>query len=297
MTFANENNGRHLLAAALTPLTTDGHCDPDRLAAHCRDLLGRGCEGVLLFGTSGEGASFSVSEKLAALGKVIEAGVSPDRLLLGLLGSAVPDLVTLARGAHEARCAGVLMLPPFFFRDVSQDGLFESFRNVIEQSPVGLRFYLYNFSAMCGSELSPDLIARLCTSFPDVIAGIKDSAGNWAYTATILERFPALEIYLGHEPHIAKALALGARGAICGMANVIPERLLDLWDSAPGLTPRIQGVADFYDSVPFIPATKAALAALRGDPEWRHVRAPLSIQTGDVVASLAEAYRRVGDDP
>ncbi len=284
------NNGRHLIAAALTPMTADGRCNHSLLAAHCQDLMKRGCEGILLFGTSGEGAGFSVAERLAALRAVIGAGVGADQLVMGLLGCALPDLVELAIGAKEAGCERVLMLPPFFFRDVNQDGLFDAFGEVIEKSGGGLRFFLYNFSDMCGSVIGHDLIARLKVRYPDAIAGVKDSAGDWAYTTTLLERFGDLEIYIGFEPHLTEALKLGARGSICGMANIIPETLLGLWEPTGGLLPRIQHLADFYDSLSFVPATKASLAVLRGDPGWQHVRAPLAAETTKNVAALAQAY-------
>lgn len=288
------NNNRHLLAAALTPMTADGGCNHSMLTAHCQNMLSRGCEGVLLFGTSGEGASFSVAEKIAALRAVIDEGVAADQLMMGLLGCAVPDLVDLALSAKEAGCDRVLMLPPFFFRDVTQDGLFDAFGEVIEKSGGGLSFYLYNFSAMCGSVISHDLIARLRTHYPDAIAGVKDSAGDWSYTKTLLERFPDLDVYLGYEPHLVEALKLGARGSICGMANVIPERLLELWEPENNLTPRIKGIASFYGSLPFVPATKAVLAAQHWEPSWDQVRAPLSVETADSVAGLYQAYNDLG---
>ena len=289
---------RQLYAAAVTPLGADGSIDLERLARHCRRLLAGGCDGIVLFGTTGEGPSFSVEERQAALAGLIATGLAPEALMAATGCAALPDSRRLTSGALAEGCRNVLMMPPFFFREADDDGLYHAFAEVIEGARGDdLSLYLYNIPSMSGSVLGPDLIDRLRRGFPGVIAGVKDSSGDWRTSAELLERFPDLAIYLGHEPHLARALAAGARGAVSGLANGCPGLLRALLDGDRAAAARIDRLVDILLRYPVVPAIKALVAAATGEPAFRAVRPalrPLSEQ--DSAALIGAIDRALGAD-
>ena len=196
------------------------------LLAHGRDLLARGCDGLAVFGTSGEGPCLPVAARRAGLELLLESGIGPDRLVVGAASTSPADVIELTRHALAVGVPRVLLMPPFFLREAaSEEGLFRFYAAVIEAADPGLRLLLYHFPAITGVRLSVELIGRLRDAFGDVILGIKDSGGDFSNTAAYLEAFPALTIYAGTEVHARRAMALGGVGTICGLGNLLPQAI------------------------------------------------------------------------
>jgi 4-hydroxy-tetrahydrodipicolinate synthase len=281
----------------LTPLASFGGVDHGLMVAHARSLLDRGVDGIAPFGTTGEGQSFSVAERLAGVDALLAAGIPGERVVAATGCAALPETVALTRHGVQAGCAACLVLPPFFWKDVTDDGLFAWYANVIEA--VGdprLRIYLYHIPQISGTPLSVDLIARLAAAFPDVIAGVKDSAGDWTNTQALLARVPHLAILVGHEPHLPRLLRAGGAGTICGVANLFPALVKALL--SPGVTPADeQRVATFIEIAfrqPFLAGFKAILAEQTRNPGWQAVRAPLLPLSADSRNALLAALRSAG---
>ena len=205
----------------LVPLRPDLSIDSERFIAHAHWLLAQGCHGLALFGTTSEANSFSVSERKALLERVVETGISPERLMVGTGCCALTDSVELTRHAVGAGCRRVLMLPPFYYKGMSDEGLFRSFAEVIERvgSP-DLRVFLYHFPRLSGVPVTEGLIALLVDAFPEVAAGVKDSSGDWSNTRMMLDRFPRLAIFPGSEVFLLDGLRAGGAGCITATSNV-----------------------------------------------------------------------------
>ncbi len=267
-----------LWCATLTPIARDGRIDHARSAAHVRWLFTQGVDGIAPFGTTGEGQSFSLDERREGLDALLTSGVPGARIVAGTGCAALPETVALTRHAVAAGCRGCLVLPPFFWKGVTEDGLFAWYAAVIEQvADPRLKVLLYHLPQVTGVPLSVDLVARLAAAFPGVIAGVKDSEGNWAHTSALLERVPQLTIVIGHEPHLPRLVHAGGAGTICGVANVEPGLVRALL--APAVAPDVESrIAQFVEILfrqPFLPAFKSMVADRLHDPEWLHMRAPL----------------------
>src|SRR3954463_12048754 len=220
-------------AAALTPLRDDLAIDRRAFAEHCRRLLGEGCDGLAIFGTTGEANSFSVAERVRAWEALVADGVPAASLLPGTGACALTDAVTLAREALALGAPGVLALPPFYYKGVSDDGLFRYFAELIER--VGddrLRVFLYHIPPMAAVGFSPELIGGVLDAFPGVIAGTKDSAGDAGRIERICREFPQLTVFAGSERFLLDTLRWGGDGCISATVNLTaPEtrRVYDLW--------------------------------------------------------------------
>ncbi|MFQ5972375.1 MAG: dihydrodipicolinate synthase family protein [Alphaproteobacteria bacterium] len=283
---------RGLIAASLTPLKDDLSCDVDLLAQHCRGLLAAGCDGLALFGTTGEGPSFGVRERMDALDRLLAAGVPAERLLVGGSVPALTDAGELARHAAANGCAGVFVMPPFYFKAVGEDGLVDWFARVIECAP-DTRFYLYNLPELAGVSLGYGVVARLSERYPSTVVGLKDSSGDWPYTAGLLARFPDLDIFAGLETHVPGAMEKGAAGAISGLANVVPGLARGLCRGAseePGSPlDRIRPLVEIVTRYPVVPALRAMQAHLSGDDRWTTPRPPLTPLPEAALRALAAA--------
>ena len=278
---------RGLWCATLTPLSNDGGVDHARFAAHVHTLFAQGVDGVAPFGTTGEGQSFSLEERRAGVDALLAAGIPAARIIAATGCAAFPETVALSRHAVATGCAICLVLPPFFWKDVSDDGLFAWYAKVIEGvADPRLRVFLYHVPQVSAVPLSVDLVARLAAAFPDIVVGVKDSEGNWAHTAALLERVPQLAIMIGHEPHVPRLLRAGGAGTICGVANIYPGLVRALL--APHVTPADEAqIATFIEIAfrqPFLAGFKSMVADRTRDPGWLAVRPPL--------VPLADSARR-----
>lgn len=288
-----------LWCALLTPLTHDDTLDRDRFVRHAQWLLARGVVGLAPFGTTGEGQSFAVDERRAGLEALLAGGVPAQRILPGTGCASLPETVALTRHAVSAGCIGCLVLPPFFWKDPSEDGLFAWYAQLIER--VGdprLRLFLYHLPQVSHVPLSVALVARLAAAFPEVIAGVKDSAGAWEHTQALCTRLPQLAIVIGHEPHLPQLMRAGGAGTICGVANVLPALVARLL--APGATEddvgRVRAFVEILFRQPFLPAFKAMVAQRERDPSWLAVRAPLAPLDARQQAALRDALSHAGFD-
>lgn len=267
-----------LWCATLTPVMRDGGIDHARLADHVRWLFAQGVDGIAPFGTTGEGQSFALDERRAGVDALLHAGIAANRIVPGTGCASLPETVMLSRHAVAAGCAACLVLPPFFWKAPSDEGLFAWYSRVIEGvADARLRVFLYHLPQVSSVPLSVGLVARLATAFPGVVAGIKDSEGNWEHTSALLARVPQLTIVIGHEPHLPRLLRAGGAGTICGVANTQPALVRALLQ--PGVSAdderRIAQFIEIAFRQPFLAGFKSMVADRLNDPEWLHVRAPL----------------------
>ncbi|MDX1546623.1 MAG: dihydrodipicolinate synthase family protein [Rhodothermales bacterium] len=254
-----------VFAAALTPLRADLDIDPAALARHLLGLLEAGCDGLALFGTTGEATTFSIAERTAALEAVAAAGVPLHRLRVGTGACALPDAAALTRHAVAAGAGGVLVLPPFYYKGVEDDGLFAFFDALIQRvGDARLRIYLYHFPKMSGVPISAELAERLARRYPSVLAGVKDSSGDLAHTGALIERLPGLRIFAGTERLLLDALRAGGAGCISATANVTAPHaaaVLRAWrrgraEEAEALQRHLSALRQALEAFPVIPALK-----------------------------------------
>lgn len=271
-----------LMAAAVTPLTEDFRPDAARALTHARWLMANGCDGIALFGTTGEGPEFSVADRKALLDHFLAGGVEPWRIMVSVNAMAIGDIVDLAQHALAGGARDLLLMPPCVFRSgITDEGTHRFYAAVIEQiADPHLRLYLYHFPGISGVPITPSVIRRLDGRFPGQIAGVKDSGGDDDYTEELIRRFSHLSIFTGTEIHLPGALIAGARGTVCGMANVMPRLMRAMMDlptryDKRKLVPLLQAGETILERSPFIASAKAVLAAWHDDQTWGRMVPPL----------------------
>jgi 4-hydroxy-tetrahydrodipicolinate synthase len=285
----------------LTPYKHDLAPDPERLLRHCRWLLTQGCAGLAVFGTTSEANSLSTGERSELLAGLVAGGVDPARLMPGTGCCALPDSVRLTKEAVGAGCGGVLVLPPFYYKNVSDEGLFRTYAELIERvGDARLRVYLYHIPQMAMAGFSPALIERLLGAYPGTVAGIKDSSGDFANSRILLERFAGggFEVFVGTERLLLPNLRAGGAGCISATANVNAAPMVELfrqWESASAEAQqaKLDAFRALLEKGPVIPSLKEIVAHWSGDPTWREVRPPLvELTRAQASALVAELERR-----
>jgi 4-hydroxy-tetrahydrodipicolinate synthase len=293
--------------ALLTPLNADLSIDHSRLAAHCKHLLASGCNGVTPFGTTGEGPSFSMAERKHTLDQLIKNGVPAAQIMVSTSCAALPETLALTRHAVSAGVHGCLMLPPFFIKGVTDEGIIDCYRYVIDgMADAGLLdrlgLYLYHIPQVSGVGLSHHVIALLKKMYPDTILGIKDSQCDTAHSIALADAFmQELTVYVGYEPDLPEMGRRGSTGAISGMANFMPRlvsRLVTQPDAptTPAERDRVLDLLKRLESYSLVPALKGIMAAMTGEEAWLRVRAPLVALTPDQFETLEKIVRTVGID-
>jgi 4-hydroxy-tetrahydrodipicolinate synthase len=289
-----------VLCPVITPFDTNLSPDADRLIRQCRWLLSQNV-GLAVFGTNSEANSLSVDEKKMLLERLVDAGIDTKRMMPGTGCCALTDTVELTAHAVKLGCAGTLMLPPFYYKDVSDDGLFASFAEIIERvGDSALRIYLYHIPPISQVGISLDLIERLIKAYPDTVVGIKDSSGDWNNTSAMLERgWDNFRVFAGAEIFLLQNMRGGGSGCISATANINPaaiDRLYQEWQSpdAESLQAGLDEIRDIAMAFPMIPALKATVAHFSGDAEWRTVRPPLVALANEQCAALTEALLQKG---
>lgn len=285
-------------APVVTPFGPNLAPDTKRFLAHCRWLLSNGV-GLAIFGTNSEANSMSVAEKIELLNCLSEADLPHDCLMPGTGGCAIPDTVALTRHAIESGMHNVLILPPFYYKGVSEEGLYGYFSEVIERVGSGaLRIFLYHIPPVSQVPLSVSLIEKLLKAYPDNIAGIKDSSGDWRNTQAVLEAFAGTDfrVYAGSERFLLPTLRAGGAGCISATANVNPKaisRLAENWrnNDADERQAELNRIRDILESVPVIPALKEIIAHYGNDIGWKTLRPPLVNLTEAQRGSLMEALK------
>lgn len=285
----------------ITPFAADLTPDTGRFVAHCRWLLDKGV-GLAVFGTNSEANSLAVQEKQQLLDALIEAGVPAARLMPGTGSSALPDTVAQTRHAVAKGVQGVLMLPPFYYKGVSEEGLFRYFSEVIER--VGddrLRIYLYHIPPVSQVPLSLALIERLLKAYPKQVVGLKDSSGDWSNTQAVIEHFgqDGFEVYAGSEAFLLQTLRAGGAGCISATANVNPGPIAQLarnWQAgdADEQQAALVRTRKIFERFPVIAALKAATARCSDEEHWARLRPPLveldEQQRAELFALLDDAH-------
>lgn len=271
--------------AAATPLTADDAPDHAAFATHCKALLEEGCDGVALLGTTGEANSFSARERMDILENLIAAGVAPDVLMPGTSQTNIPDTVAMTRHAVDAGVEAVVLLPPYYYKGVSDEGLFRFYAQVIEQvARPGLRIVLYHIPPISNIPLSQELIARLIAAFPDTVVGIKDSSGKLESMTAFAEAFPGFSVLAGADPFMLPLLRAGGAGCITSSSNLIARDLRIVFDNwadpeqagiVEAAQERIDTWRNLTNAYVQLPTVKAMVARRRGTPGWRRVRPPL----------------------
>ena len=292
---------RGVLSPVLTPFTNFLDPDPGRFVEHCRWLLHNGV-GLAVFGTNSEANSLSVAERMNLLDALLTAGADPARIMPGTGCCAFPDTVELTKRAVSSGCAGVLMLPPFFYKNQSDEGLFRSYSEVIQRvGDKGLRIYLYHIPPIAQVPISPALVERLLGEYPGTIAGIKDSSGDWNNTEALLQRFQssAFDVFCGSEVFLLQTLRGGGAGCITATGNVNPAAIVDLYQTwknsgADAKQAELTATRRIFEIMPMISSMKAAIAWKRNDEQWYNVRPPLTNAPPSGTAKLHEALTKRG---
>ena len=288
-----------LFAPVLTPFKDDLAVDTRRFVAHCKWLLAEGCNGLVLFGTTSEANSLALDERLALTDAVVEAGVAPHRLMIGTGLCAIPETTRLTAHAAALGCAGVLMLPPFYYKGQSDEGLARAFTEVIERvADPHLRVYLYHIPQVSGVAITHGIIERLLEDHADTVVGIKDSSGDWEHTRGLLEAFPDFAVFPGSELIMLDALKAGAVGCITATANINAgplRRLCDNWQTpaAAALQEAVTAMRLAAQTAPMVPGLKRVIAERDSDIGWRNLRPPLGpideATAGELFAALEAA--------
>jgi 4-hydroxy-tetrahydrodipicolinate synthase len=271
---------RGIFAPTLTPVHADLSPDIERWVTFSKQLLADGCHGLCPFGTTSEANSFGVSERIDMLEQLVAGGVPAAQLMPGTGTPAIPDTVQLTSHAVKLGCGGVLVLPPYYYKGVSDDGIFRAMAEVIERvGDTRLRVYLYHIPPVAQVSFSLALIERLIKAYPETVVGIKDSSGDWNNLNAMLTNFPGFGIFTGSERFLLDMLKLGGVGSINAVANVIAplqRRLYDRWqsDEAPALQETVNQMRPVFKDVAAIPALKEIVAHVRQDPTWKNLRPP-----------------------
>lgn len=260
--------------ALLTPFRADGKLDGPRLLKHVKTVLADGANGVTLFGTTGEGASIGMSERSGGIECLRNGGISPDKIVLGICATAIPDAAAQVEQGLSFGIQDFLLLPPFYYKGSSDDGLYEWHSQLIATTAPSARFILYHIPQVTGVPLSLALVARLSAAFPDRLLAIKDSSGDWENARALLDQ-NSLPVLVGDERLLHRAAEIGCAGSITGMANLYPARLSRILKTSE-VDVALSAQVDAVVSGAVIPALKVLVASAYGDPDWERVRPPLT---------------------
>jgi len=294
-----------VLAPVVTPFKADLSPDRQRLIAHCQWLLSQNC-GLAVFGTNSEANSMAAHERSTLLDALIAAGIDPSRMMPGTGCCSITETVELTAQAVKHGCAGVLMLPPFYYKNISEEGLYRYFSEVVQRvGDTRLKIYLYHIPPVAMVGITPGLVERLLKAYPDTIAGMKDSSGDWNNTKTFLDSFASngFDVFVGSESFLLANMRAGGVGTISAMANVIPAAIHKLYkewntaDNADQQQSELDVLREVLSSRKFpsmIAALKQAFAIYRNDPEWTRVRPPLIELTTEEAKLLAADLKTVG---
>ncbi len=289
-----------ILSPVLTPFTKDLKPDSRRLVKLCRWLSSQNVA-LVLFGTTSEANSLSLEEKISLLNDLIDAEINPSLLMPGTGCCSLTETVQLTSHAVKLGCKGTLMLPPFFYKDINDDGLFRSYAETIERvGDSALKIYLYHIPPVSGVNFSLDLIERLVIRYPNTIVGVKDSSGNWENTQSILERqLDDFRVFAGSEHFLLQTMRAGGAGCISATANINPNAIYNLykeWKSnqADDLQKQLNQVRATLESYPMIPALKSVVSYYSNHPDWTIVRPPFISLEKETQKELIQKLKSLG---
>jgi 4-hydroxy-tetrahydrodipicolinate synthase len=298
----NYSPNRGVLVPILTPFNDDMSVAADLYVAHARLLLGQGCAGLVPFGTTGEALSVGVDERIAAVRALVDGGIDPALMTPGTGLSNVADSARLSRACLDMGCAAVMTLPPFYYKGVSEEGLYRHFVQLLAAIGEDARVFLYHIPPVAIVGIPVTLAARLHAEFPEQVVGIKDSSGEWDNTRALLG-INGLVVYPGSELPLVEALELGAPGCISATANLNGAAIAKLIDAffdgdderVRDLQQRVRRFRLLLQDYAPIPAQKRLLALATGDARWANVRPPLTVMPEAQGRVLLDALRREFD--
>ena len=288
-------------AAVLTAMHDDLSVDLDRTAAHCRWLLANGCNGLAVLGTTGEANSLGIEERMEMMEGLVARGIAPTVMLPGCGTTAITDTVKLVCHADELGCRGALLLPPFYYKNPSDDGLFAYFSEVIQRVGGSIKIYLYHFPQQSAVPFGIDLIGRLLKAYPGRVKGIKDSSGDFANTKSYADHFAkdGFEVYCGDDGALHALLQEGGAGCITAASNVgsaVSATVYANWDRTLGAEAQVtlSAIRKAVTSAALIPGLKALVARHTGNPAWNNMRPPHLRLAGEAAAKLFAAFDACG---
>ena len=292
---------RGVLSPVLTPFDENLMPSKERFYAHCKRLIDAGA-GLAIFGTNSEANSLTVSEKADLLEYIIDQGLPASRMMPGTGCCAFPDSVELTKRALAKGCGGVLMLPPFYYKEVSDDGLFRSYAEIIERvGDANLRVYLYHFPGVAVVPIRQGLIEKLLKAYPNTIAGIKDSSGDWNNTQMLLDNFQSdsFDVFAGSEAFLLQNLRGGGAGCITATANTNAPAIMELYKTWQGKDADAKQAAitktrSIFAKIPMIASMKAVIAREMNDPAWALTRPPLMPAPADKVDVVMAELAAIG---
>src|SRR3984885_3558152 len=284
-------------AAVLTPMNANLSVDLDRMAAHCRWLLANGCNGLGVLGTTGEANSLGISERITVLEGLVARGTPAARLLPGTGTTAITDTVLLTRKAEALGCPAALLLPPFYYKNPTEDGLLAYFNEVIQRVAGDIKIYLYNFPQQSAVPFTVPFIDRLRSANPGKVNGVKDSSGSYENGLAYVEAFArdGFEVYAGDDTLLKPLLEKGGAGCITAASNVncaVGAQVYAGWDTASGAAAQeiLSATRKAVISVPLISGLKALVARNTGDALWHNIRPPHMRLTEAQQATLFSAF-------
>ncbi len=282
---------RGILPAALTPFNDDFSVNMAKLVAFYAELLEAGCDGIVSMGTTCEANSLSFAERLGVMEAVAEAGLSP-RTIVGVGCCNLPETVALAKKACRSGAAGVLVMPPFFYRDVSQEGIFAAYAHTIEMIGADqIPFYIYDFPKMSGIDIALETIIRLREAFPGVIVGLKNSSGDFAEMKQQHEALDDFDVFSGTEEYLLDGLRAGFAGSISATFNLFAKEgaaVMQNWQGpeANALQDKLSRKRRTVAAYPLFPAAKGLIARRKGDASWANIRPPQMPLGADIIEEL-----------
>lgn len=291
-----------LWPALLHPVSADGQLDTPRAIAHAQRMLAAGCDGVTLFGTTGEGPAFTLAERMALLEAMLASGIRPDQVVVTTTALALGDSIALGRHACALGVRRQMLMPPFYFNQPRDAGIVEAVSQVVRGiGDDGLRLLLYHFPAMSTFGFSHAAIAELVRRHPQQVVGVKDSSGDLAHSLALAQAFPSMAILVGAEPHIAPVMLAGGSGSINGLTNIAPA-LMRRVISAPQAVLEsdtqqmlaLLALLSACPGMPFVGVYKTMLAEQTGDDTWLNVRAPLCPLDNTEAQTVRQGYRAIG---
>ncbi len=287
-----------LWPALLTPIQPDGSVDVQRMIAHGKRMLSCGSDGLTLFGTTGEGTSFTVQQRMAVADALVAAGVMGNQLVINLTALSRDDAIGLARHAAKIGAKAGLLMPPFYYNGQHEAGLVAYVSEVIAACQ-GLHIILYHFPGLSGVGWSQASITELMQKHPKEVIGIKDSSANVDHSKMLAQTFPKLAVLVGCEPDVMPTLLVGGAGSICGLANIAPSLMRRMMDAPASVSQAddklmrsLLALLSLEPGMPFVSVYKVMLAELTGDDAWLRVRSPLTPLTTSQEQAVREGYRK-----
>jgi 4-hydroxy-tetrahydrodipicolinate synthase len=291
-----------LWPALLMPVDTNGALDTPRAIAHAKKMLAAGCDGVTLFGTTGEGPAFTVSERKSLVEAMLASGIRPDQVVVTITALALGDAIELGQHAVRLGVYRQMFMPPFFFNQPRDAGVIEAVSQVVKGiDSEGLKLLMYHFPAMSTYGFSHTALQELVRRHPGQVVGVKDSSGDLAHSLALANTFPSLSILVGAEPHVAPVMCMGGSGSINGLANIAPGLMRRVIDSPANVSAAdetlmtgLLALLGTLPGMPFVSVYKTMLAEQTGDDFWVHVRAPLTPLDNTEAQTVRSGYRAIG---